>query len=188
MMCENAPCEPVCPVYATYHTDQGLNFQVYNRCIGTRYCSVNCHWHVRFFNFWEPKWPATLEQQLNPLVTVRSRGVMEKCSFCIQRIDHAEQSAQLQGRDVKDGDFTTACAQACPTRAIVFGDLNDAASEVAKTVASTDRGYQLLADLGTNPAVVYLKRIDSDPLPDGIKHRYFDSSQVGSVKETVAVG
>lgn len=188
MQCANAPCEPVCPVYATMHTTEGINMQVYNRCIGTRYCSVNCHWHVRFFNFWEPKWPDSLKQQLNPLVAVRSRGVMEKCSFCIQRIDHAEQSAKLQGRDVKDGDFTTACAQACPTRAIVFGDLNNADSEVAKTVASTKRGYQLLADLGTNPAVVYLKKIDADPLPEDSKHKYFDSSQYTRAKETVAVG
>ncbi len=188
MQCENAPCEPVCPVYATYHTDQGLNFQVYNRCIGTRYCSVNCHWHVRFFNFWQPKWPESLKNQLNPLVSVRSRGVMEKCSFCVQRINHAEQAATLQGRDVTDGEFTTACAQACPTRAIVFGDLNDQNSEVSKTVASTNRGYRLLEDLGTNPAVVYLKKIDSDPLPDGTKHRYFDSSQARSANDTVAVG
>jgi Fe-S-cluster-containing dehydrogenase component len=188
MQCENAPCEPVCPVYATYHTDQGINMQVYNRCIGTRYCSVNCHWHVRFFNFWQPKWPDSLKNQLNPLVTVRSRGVMEKCTFCVQRINHAEQAATLQGRDVKDGEFTTACAQACPTRAIVFGDLNDQATEVSKMVASTNRGYRLLEDLGTNPAVVYLKKIDADPLPEGTKHRYFDSSQARSSKDLAAVG
>jgi len=188
MQCENAPCEPVCPVYATYHTDQGINMQVYNRCIGTRYCSVNCHWHVRFFNFWQPKWPDSLKNQLNPLVTVRSRGVMEKCTFCVQRINHAEQAATLQGRDVQDGDFTTACAQACPTRAIVFGNLNDQNSEVSKMVASTNRGYRLLEDLGTNPAVVYLKKIDADPLPDGTKHRYFDSEQASTAKSLAAVG
>ncbi len=188
MQCENAPCEPVCPVYATYHSDQGLNMQIYNRCIGTRYCSVNCHWHVRFFNFWEAKWPESLKNQLNPLVTVRSRGVMEKCSFCVQRINHAEQAATLQGRAVADGEFTTACAQACPTRAIVFGDLNDDKSEVATMIANTNRGYRLLEDLGTNPAVVYLKKVDADPLPEGTKHKYFDSSQVRSARDTVAVG
>jgi molybdopterin-containing oxidoreductase family iron-sulfur binding subunit len=162
MQCMNAPCEPVCPVYATYHTDQGLNMQVYNRCIGTRYCAANCHWHVRFFNFWEPKWPDSLKEQLNPYVTVRSRGVMEKCTFCVQRINHATQEATLQGRTVQDGEFTSACAQACPTRAIVFGDLNDGNSQVAKTIAGTKRGYRLLEDLGTEPSVFYLKKVDPD--------------------------
>jgi molybdopterin-containing oxidoreductase family iron-sulfur binding subunit len=172
--CENAPCEPVCPVYATVHSADGLNLQVYNRCIGTRYCSVNCHWHVRFFNFWEPKWPDSLKNQLNPLVTVRSRGIMEKCTFCVQRINHAEQTATLQGRDVKDGEFTTACAQACPTRAIVFGNLNDTNSEVSKMIAGTNRGYRLLEDLGTNPAVVYLKKVDDHPLPADAPKRFYD--------------
>lgn len=160
MHCDNAPCEPVCPTYATYHTDQGINMQVYNRCIGTRYCSANCHWHVRFFNFWEPKWPESLKQQLNPHVSVRSRGVMEKCTFCIQRINHAQ---QIDGIDQEDpeGGFTTACAQACPSRAIVFGNLADPESEVAR-LAESDRHYRLLEDLGTEPAVVYLMKVDPD--------------------------
>ncbi|MDI3339650.1 MAG: 4Fe-4S dicluster domain-containing protein [Sphaerobacter sp.] len=163
MHCSEAPCEPVCPVYATYHTPEGINMQVYNRCIGTRYCSVNCHWHVRFFNFWEPKWPESLHNQLNPDVSVRSRGVMEKCTFCIQRINHAEQNARLDNnRPLRDGEVNTACAQACPTRAIVFGDLNDPESEVAKIANTTDRGYKVLAELGTNPSVLYLKKIDPD--------------------------
>lgn len=160
MHCDNAPCEPVCPTYATYHTDQGINMQVYNRCIGTRYCSANCHWHVRFFNFWEPKWPESLKQQLNPNVSVRSRGVMEKCTFCIQRINHAQ---QVDGIDQEDpeGGFTTACAQACPSRAIVFGNLADPESEVSQ-LAESDRHYRLLEDLGTEPAVVYLMKVDPD--------------------------
>ena len=97
--CENAPCEPVCPVFATYHNPQGLNVQVYNRCIGTRFCSNNDPWSVRFFNYWEPNWPDTLRNQLNPDVSLRSRGVMEKCSFCIQRIHRAERGARQESRD-----------------------------------------------------------------------------------------
>jgi len=163
MHCSNAPCEPVCPVYATYHTPEGINMQVYNRCIGTRYCAVNCHWHVRFFNFWQPKWPESLQNQLNPNVTVRSRGVMEKCTFCIQRINHAEQNARLDGnRPLRDGEVNTACAQACPTRAIVFGDLDDPESHVAQIANTTTRGYKVLAELGTDPAVLYLKKIDPE--------------------------
>ncbi|HEU5424848.1 MAG TPA: 4Fe-4S dicluster domain-containing protein [Nitrolancea sp.] len=162
MQCEDAPCEPVCPVYATMHTSDGINMQVYNRCIGTRYCSVNCHWHVRFFNFWEPKWPDSYKQYLNNMVTVRSRGVMEKCTFCVQRVNHARQVSELEGRPIDDSDFTTACAQACPSRAIVFGDANNPNSEVAQMIKSTDRGYRLLEDLGTNPAVYYLKKVVMD--------------------------
>jgi Fe-S-cluster-containing dehydrogenase component len=167
MHCANAPCEPVCPVYATAHTTEGINMQYYNRCIGTRYCSVNCHWHVRFFNFWEPKWPDSLKNQLNPNVTVRSRGIMEKCTFCIQRINQAERNARIEGRPLRDGEVITACAQACPTNAILFGDLNDPNSQVSKIVNSTDRGYQLLAELGTKPSVLYLKKIDVEAPADG---------------------
>jgi len=163
MHCSEAPCEPVCPVYATYHTPEGINMQVYNRCIGTRYCAVNCHWHVRFFNFWEPKWPESLQNQLNPNVSVRSRGVMEKYTFCIQRINNAEQNARLDGgRPLRDGEVNTACAQACPTRAIVFGDLDDPESQVAQIANTTTRGYKVLAELGTNPSVLYLKKIDPE--------------------------
>ena len=164
MHCQNAPCEPVCPVYATYHTSEGINMQVYNRCIGTRYCSINCHWHVRFFNFWEPKWPDSLKNQLNPNVTVRSRGVMEKCTFCIQRVVKAEHQAKLEGRDLEADEFTTACAQACPAEAIVFGDLDNPNSRVAQLVNSAvnERGYRLLEDLGTEPSVYYLKKIDPE--------------------------
>jgi len=163
MQCTNAPCEPVCPVYATYHTTEGINMQVYNRCIGTRYCAVNCPWHVRFFNFWEPKWPDSLKHQLNPDVSVRSRGIMEKCNFCVHRIVKAEQKAKVEGRELRTDEVQTACAQACPTNAIVFGDLDDPNSMVSKLLAQAEqegRVYRLLEDLGTDPKVYYLKKID----------------------------
>ncbi|MBX6341217.1 MAG: 4Fe-4S dicluster domain-containing protein, partial [Thermomicrobiaceae bacterium] len=171
MHCENAPCEPVCPVYATYHTSEGINMQVYNRCIGTRYCAVNCHWHVRFFNFWEPKWPESLKNQLNPDVTVRSRGVMEKCTFCVHRVVAAEQRAFVEGRQLGTDEVITACAQACPTSAITFGDLNDANSRVRKLMdANSDRIYRLLEDLGTDPAVYYLMKVDPEAPESEAEH------------------
>jgi molybdopterin-containing oxidoreductase family iron-sulfur binding subunit len=157
--CGNAPCEPVCPVYATQHTPDGLNAQIYNRCIGTRFCANNDPWNVRFFNFAEPHWPDSLTNQLNPDVTVRSKGVMEKCTFCVQRIRRAERTAAQEGRALRDGDVQPACAQACPTDALVFGDLNDPNSRVSQ-LAQDPRRYRLLEELGTEPAVVYLKRID----------------------------
>jgi molybdopterin-containing oxidoreductase family iron-sulfur binding subunit len=164
--CSSAPCEPVCPVYATYHNPEGLNVQVYNRCIGTRYCSNNCPWSVRYFNFWEPKWPETLENYLNPDVTVRSRGVMEKCTFCIQRIQKTERAAQQEGRAVNDGEIQPACAQGCPTNAIVFGDLNDPNSEVSR-LSQDPRAYHVLGELGTGPAIFYLERVQVDVFGEG---------------------
>jgi Fe-S-cluster-containing dehydrogenase component len=161
MHCAQAPCESVCPVYATYQTTQGINMQIYNRCIGTRYCAVNCPWHVRFFNYWEPKWPESLKHQLNPSVGVRSRGIMEKCTFCVQRIVRAQQEARLEDRlELEDGEVNVACAQACPTDAIIFGDLDDPDSRVAQMANGNERGYTLLGGLGTDPAVLYLKKID----------------------------
>ena len=158
--CGNAPCEPVCPMFATYHNDEGLNVQVYNRCVGTRYCANACPYTVRFFNYWEPVWPEPLRNQLNPDVTVRSRGVMEKCSFCIQRIRRAEQTAKREDRDVRDGEIQTACSQACPTDALVFGNLNDADSRVSRLKAD-ERSYLLLDDvLKTDPNVIYLARVE----------------------------
>lgn len=159
--CTNAPCEPVCPVYAPYHTPEGLNAQIYNRCIGTRYCANNCPWHARFFNFWERPWPDPLNEQLNPDVTVRSKGIMEKCTMCIQRIRRATRAAgsARTDRKVPDGSFNTACAQTCPTDALVFGDLNDPESRVHK-LTEDPRRYSLLGYLGTEPGVFYLEAVD----------------------------
>ncbi len=154
--CSDAPCEPVCPVYASYHTREGLNGQVYNRCVGTRYCANNCPYAVRVFNFFEPRFPKPLEQQLNPDVTVRSRGVMEKCSFCIQRIRRGEEEVRLTDRALADGLIQPACAQTCPPDALVFGDLNDPDSKVAR-LARSPRRFRLFEDLGTEPSVIYLK-------------------------------
>ena len=159
--CENAPCEPVCPVYATYHNNQGMNVQVYNRCVGTRYCANNDPYQVRFFNFWEPQWPESLENQLNPDVTVRTRGLMEKCSFCIQRIRRTERDLKNDGRDLRDGELQPACAQTCPTDALVFGNMKDPDSRVSQ-LAKSERHYKLLETLGTEPNVVYLKKVERD--------------------------
>jgi len=164
--CGTAPCEPVCPVYAAYHTPDGLNGQVYNRCVGTRYCANNCPYKVRYFNWynyaepggeWE-SWPDPLNMLLNPDVTVREKGVMEKCTFCVQRIRAAQNRARLEDRAVQDGDITPACAQACPSEAIVFGDLHDKTSRVA-ALAEDPRGYHVLAGLNTKPAITYLARV-----------------------------
>jgi anaerobic selenocysteine-containing dehydrogenase/Fe-S-cluster-containing dehydrogenase component len=158
--CDNAPCEPVCPVYAAYHTPEGLNAQVYNRCIGTRYCANNCPYKVRRFNWWDYDFPSPLNWQLNPDVTVRTKGVMEKCTFCIQRIAGARQQARLEGREMRDGDVVTACQQACPTDAIVFGDLKDPESKVNKLrERNRPRGYRVIEELNTQPAIVYLKDV-----------------------------
>ena len=157
--CEEAPCEPVCPVYATYHTDEGLNAQVYNRCVGTRYCANNCPYTVRFFNFYDPHWDAPLDRALNPEVSIRSRGVMEKCTFCIQRIRKGEDKARDEGREVRDGDVVPACVQTCTTHAMYFGNIADPTSEVAR-LSKSNRAERLMEDLGTKPRVVYLKKGD----------------------------
>jgi molybdopterin-containing oxidoreductase family iron-sulfur binding subunit len=165
--CDNAPCETVCPVNATTHSEDGLNQMTYNRCVGTRYCANNCPYKVRRFNFFDytatKREPETLA--LNPEVTVRPRGVMEKCTFCVQRIQDVRFRAKAEDRPVRDGEIRPACAVACPARAIVFGNLNDPGSEVSRLSAS-DRGYKLLEELGARPAITYLARV-TNPAGDG---------------------
>jgi len=160
--CGNAPCEPVCPMYATYHSVDGLNMQMYNRCVGTRYCANNCPYHARYFNYWEREWPETLKEQLNPDVSVRSKGIMEKCTLCVQRIRRAQRQSVRdgKGRNIPDGQFTTACAQACPSDALIFGIVSNENSNIGKLSKDADHAYQLLADLGTAPGVFYLSSID----------------------------
>src|SRR5437899_2468267 len=170
--CGDAPCEPVCPVYAAYHTPDGLNGQVYNRCVGTRYCSNNCPYKVRYFNWYNyaerggqyEAFPEPLSMLPNTYVTVREKRVMEKCTFCVQRIRGAQNQARLENRNVRDGDIVTACAQTCPSEAIVFGDLNDRNSRVSE-LAGNPRGYHVLAGLNTKPAITYLARVVAQETP-----------------------
>ncbi len=180
--CEAAPCETVCPVGATNHTEDGLNSQIYNRCIGSRYCSANCPYKVRYFNWYnypeqENAWPEPLNQQLNPDLTVRTKGVMEKCTFCKQRTYTARNNAKTEGRPVQDSDVQTACQEACPAGAITFGNLHNPESKVAKQWQSQQvdlikdvqekdekednrlRGYRVLEELRPYPSVMYLERV-----------------------------
>ena len=155
--CKHAPCEPVCPVYASVHSEvQQINVQVYNRCVGTRYCANNCPYQARVFNWRDYHEPGLFDNSLNPGVTVRRRGIMEKCTFCVQRIVRAEDTAKAEGRELAEGEVVPACAQACPTDAIVFGRLDDPLSLVSR-LQRDGRAVKLLEELGTDPAVTYLK-------------------------------
>lgn len=162
--CGNAGCEPVCPVYATYHNPEGLNAQVYNRCVGTRYCSNNCAYKVRRFNWFSYEFPKPLDQQLNSTITTRSVGVMEKCTFCVQRIKEGQMAARELGRDLQDGEVTPACQQTCGSDAIVFGNLMDPKSKVSQMAKRDepkrrDRQYEVLPELNYKPAITYLKKV-----------------------------
>jgi Fe-S-cluster-containing dehydrogenase component len=162
--CENAPCETVCPVIATSHSDEGLNIQTYNRCIGTRYCANNCPYKVRRFNWFNYKHQdLTMNLVLNPDLTVRSQGVMEKCSMCAQRIYDGKREAALHGRKPQDGEIVTACQQTCPTQAITFGDKNDPKSVVGRLEREDMRNFGVVAEINTRPAVTYLTKVRNRP-------------------------
>jgi molybdopterin-containing oxidoreductase family iron-sulfur binding subunit len=159
MHCENAPCESVCPVLATVHSSDGLNQQVYNRCVGTRYCANNCPYKVRRFNWFDYAHDDKYANMvLNPDIVIRSRGVMEKCSMCIQRIQEGKLQAKKEGRELKDGEIKLACQQSCPADAITFGDLNDKNSEISKKLKDP-RYYRLLEELNVAPRVGFFTKI-----------------------------
>jgi molybdopterin-containing oxidoreductase family iron-sulfur binding subunit len=158
--CDRAPCEPVCPVFASAHTKEGLNQQIYNRCVGTRYCNNNCPYKVRRFNWSLPEWDEPLNLQLNPDVSVRGAGVMEKCSFCIQRITYAELNALIEKRPVRDGEVQPACVQACPSKAMTFGDEDDPQSAMMqRRIDNKLRRYLVLEEINVGPNVTYLRDI-----------------------------
>ena len=153
--CDNPPCVRVCPVQATYRSQEGIVGQIYARCIGCRYCMAACPYNAKVFNWYEPHWPGELKRRVNPDVSLRPKGVVEKCTFCHHRINIARETAAAEGRELRDQEVVPACAESCPARAIEFGDLDDPNSRVSQ-LARSARSFQLHADLGTKPKVFYL--------------------------------
>lgn len=156
MQCDRPPCVKVCPVGATYLSKEGIVGQVYGRCIGCRYCTTACPYTVRYFNYFPPSWPEPMAESLNPDVSVRPKGVVEKCTFCHHRLIRARDEAKFEGRELRPGEYVPACVEACPAKAMFFGDLDDPESEVSK-LATSRRAFHLLEDLGTEPKVIYLR-------------------------------
>ena len=157
LQCDNPPCVRVCPVHATYLSDEGIVAQIYSRCIGCRYCMAACPYNVKVFNWAEPQWPGDAKQKANPDVSLRQKGVVEKCTFCHHRILRAREEARVADREVRDEDVVPACAENCPARAITFGDLDNPESEVSR-LAGSPRAFRLHEDLGTEPKVIHLSR------------------------------
>jgi molybdopterin-containing oxidoreductase family iron-sulfur binding subunit len=156
MHCDEPPCIKVCPVRATYKSEEGIVGQIYARCIGCRYCTTACPYTLRYFNWYRPEWPEPMAEGLNPDVSVRPKGVVEKCTFCHHRLIRARDQARFERRNLRPGDYVPACVEACPAKAMVFGDLDDPDSEVSE-LAESRRAYRLLEDLGTKPKVIYLQ-------------------------------
>ena len=168
--CEHAPCETVCPVLATVHSEEGLNQQIYNRCVGTRYCANNCPYKVRRFNWFDyPRQDPFANLVLNPDVTVRSRGIMEKCTFCVQRIQDGKAEAKRKATPLQDGEIQTACQQSCPAQAIVFGDINDPKSRVSQ-LSKSGRHYRVLEEINVRPSVRYLRLVRNRPAKTEEEH------------------
>jgi molybdopterin-containing oxidoreductase family iron-sulfur binding subunit len=156
MHCDNPPCIKVCPVKATYKSDDGIVGQIYGRCIGCRYCTTACPYTLRYFNWYRPEWPEPMKDGLNPDVSVRPKGVVEKCTFCHHRLIRARDQAKFEGRSLRPGEYVPACVEDCPAGAMTFGDLDDPDSEVSR-LADSRRAHRLLEDLGTEPKVIYLQ-------------------------------
>ena len=156
MQCDDPPCIKVCPVSATYKNPEGLVAQIYPRCIGCRYCTNACPYTVKYFNWYLPEWPQDMQNYLNSDVAVRPKGVVEKCTFCVQRLQKAEEQAAVEGRQLREGDYIPACVESCPSGAMYFGDLDDPNSKVA-ALADNARAFRLLEELGTEPKVYYLR-------------------------------
>jgi Fe-S-cluster-containing dehydrogenase component len=156
MQCDNPPCTKVCPVYATHLAKDGIVAQIYARCIGCRYCANACPYSVKYFNYYEPQWPVSMQRQLNPDVSVRPKGVIEKCTFCHHRLQKASEQARAENRPLSEADYQPACAEICPSRAITFGDLENSNHRV-RGLSQSPRASRLMEDLGTEPKVYYLK-------------------------------